>query len=381
MQSDQTLDKSLTSNSAWGKDEITGKSEKEMNRFAVPSLQRAKMSFSGHERNHLFMNQEGKSFQDVSGISGLDTDADGRSFAVVDFDRDGWQDIVLANVTSPTVSFYRNQLAEADSNSEHQFLVVDCVGGNTTAAPTTSFSPRDGFGVKVTVKTGDAVYVREKRGGEGLAAQNSQLLHFGLGRKRSVDEIEIKWPSGIVQKVQDIHAGHLIRCYEDLSKSKSGSGVDVEKLPEKSFPNNLPNKDKVKVFDPPVNGSAKFKMFVSMATWCPNCKKHIPQLRLIRQRFGESELQIVGVPVDGADTSSKLSEYLVENNPPYQIDGKWDTPHRDMFNRLASENLESSSLPTTIITDSNGQVLDIFRGVATVSKLSKLGANSKPIGE
>ena len=67
-------------------------------------------SFSGHERNHLFLNRDGKRFDDVSVISGLDNIADSRAFVYWDYDRDGWQDIALVNANYPLLNFYRNEI-------------------------------------------------------------------------------------------------------------------------------------------------------------------------------------------------------------------------------------------------------------------------------
>ena len=78
------MQKSVKENAAWDEDKITGKTKQELQRLRVPSIERSKMSFSGNERNHLFMNKQGESFSDVSSLSGLDEIADSRSFAIWD---------------------------------------------------------------------------------------------------------------------------------------------------------------------------------------------------------------------------------------------------------------------------------------------------------
>ena len=64
-------------------------------------------SLSGKERNRLFLNSAGN-FADVTLVSGADDIADGRSFAIVDFDQDGWQDIALMSLNNPKFKLYRN---------------------------------------------------------------------------------------------------------------------------------------------------------------------------------------------------------------------------------------------------------------------------------
>ena len=379
MQSDKSLDVNLRNSSAWEQDEVTGKSVKELKRIDAPSLQRASMSFSGHERNHLFMNRNGKSFEDVSGISGLNSDADSRSFAVLDFDRDGWQDIVLASVTSPVISFFRNQMGEIESNSENRMLVVDCIGGNTAATASTQFGNRDGFGVKVKVFVGDDILVREKRSSEGLAAQNSQLLHFGLGANSMANKIEIHWPSGMSQEIENVMAGSLVRVFEDAARSSSPNAIEVTKLPTSSKPVVGQSSDDQLTFRPQKSGNAEHQIYVSMATWCPNCKKQLPQLRLIQELVSKTELQAIGVPVDGRDSDTMLSKYQIENNPTYELSGRWAKHDREAFNTMVKRQLEFDSLPATILTNKQGQVLEIFSGVPTLSELVKSGVRFKDV--
>ncbi len=68
------------------------------------------VSLSGGERNHLFLSDRGRHFDDVSGVSGLDTPGDSRSFAVFDYDRDGWQDVALVNTNAPFLNLSRNEI-------------------------------------------------------------------------------------------------------------------------------------------------------------------------------------------------------------------------------------------------------------------------------
>jgi hypothetical protein len=69
---------------------------------------------TGNERNHYFANRGGRAFADISGISGLDNPADSRGFAVLDYDRDGWQDVALVNANQPMFNLYHNEMAAAE---------------------------------------------------------------------------------------------------------------------------------------------------------------------------------------------------------------------------------------------------------------------------
>ena len=112
-------------------------------------------SHSGRERNHFFLSLEGEQFKDVSGISGLDDIADGRAFTLLDFDRDGWQDVALVNANAPLFELFRNRIGEIDGPGgaeRARVVALRFVGGNRAAEPAEGLSARDGFGARVRLE-------------------------------------------------------------------------------------------------------------------------------------------------------------------------------------------------------------------------------------
>ena len=65
-------------------------------------------SFSGGERNCVYLNTGGTRFANVSAVSGLDFDDDCRAIAATDWDHDGDIDLWLANRTGPRLRLMRN---------------------------------------------------------------------------------------------------------------------------------------------------------------------------------------------------------------------------------------------------------------------------------
>jgi hypothetical protein len=128
-------------------------------------------SLHGNERNHYFANRGGHSFEDISGLSGVDNPADSRGFAVLDYDRDGWQDLALVNANEPLFNLYHNEMAAAGSKGG--LIAIRFVGGNRSSQPSKEFACRDGYGARVAVELGDAKLVREHRCGDGWSTQNS----------------------------------------------------------------------------------------------------------------------------------------------------------------------------------------------------------------
>ena len=121
-------------------------------------------SLSGNERNKLFMNSAGKSFSDMSGISGLDNIGDGRGFALFDYNRDGRQDIALVNANAPLFNLYRNAM-----KNHGNVIAVRFEGSNNAASPSKAQTNRDGFGATVIAQvTNGPTVKREHRCGEGF---------------------------------------------------------------------------------------------------------------------------------------------------------------------------------------------------------------------
>lgn len=225
MRTDESLDPSIRDNEQWQVDNqrtvalIDGSATVTQSR--VDGL---RASFSGFERNRLFISQQAETFHDLSGVSGLDSEKDGRVFVKWDFDKDGWTDIAIVNTNRPLLNLYRNQLGEQRENQAPNFIAIRLVGGNQTGRPSTEWSARDGYGARLTIKAGDLIQTREHQCGEGMAAQNSKTLLVGLGDQSQADALTIRWPSGKVQEIGEIAAGTLITVFENPAESPDSTG-------------------------------------------------------------------------------------------------------------------------------------------------------------
>ena len=183
-------------------------------------------SFSGHERNRLFiqgMQGDTIAFRDESLVSGADSRADGRAFAELDWDWDGDVDLVLINANAPRVQLFENQLKTDMSGAS---LWVDLQGASKTDSASAA-SNRDAVGARVVLRNKSGLQVAEKRAGEGFAAQNTAWLHFGLGVDSHVEGLTVYWPSGRKTEIDGpLQAGHRIRIYEDSSDSPTLSSLE-----------------------------------------------------------------------------------------------------------------------------------------------------------
>ncbi len=336
------------------------------------------ISWSGFERNHLFVSQEGKQFKDLSGISGLNSPSDGRAFVIWDYDRDGWQDMAVVNANNPFFNFYRNRIGSRSSGeaSAHMFA-VRLVGGNHTSRSSKEFSARDGYGSVVQVFLKDRTLTRELRCGEGFDAQNSSVLFFGLGKSDRVEKIEVAWPSGKKTTVKDLEAGLLLTIFENPEDVKAEEGYlsepYIRSAPEKATPlpvDSLSYRYQVgaKMSDP----SPPLSVFVTMATWCVACKKEMPQVQLLRDSFGADSVALFGLPIDEEDDRERLRLYKKSVGPAYNLLVDLEKGKILEAQKLIHDTLRTDATPVTFITDSKGRVIFIDGGVPSVSTIRKL---------
>ena len=162
----------------------------------------AGFSFSGYERNHLFLNLEGKRFKDISGVSGLDSLLDGRAAVTADFDNDGDQDILVTTIQGEGHLLFRNNVGQ-----NNNFIRITLEG---------KASGRDAFGAVVRLKTAEGILTRIKSGGSGFLAQHDPRLLFGLGQEEKAEWIEISWPSGNTQRFGAVKAGMSLKIVEGI---------------------------------------------------------------------------------------------------------------------------------------------------------------------
>jgi enediyne biosynthesis protein E4 len=176
-------------------------------------------SLNGNERNRYFANHAGRSFADISGITGLDNPADSRGFAVLDYDRDGWQDVALVNANQPLFNLYHNEMPAAGFSGG--MIALRFAGGNRTPGPSSEFTSRDGYGARIKVDLGDTRIIREHRCGDGWSTQNSPTMIVGIGSHTNVASITVTWPSGKTATARGVPAGTLLTVYENRADSPS----------------------------------------------------------------------------------------------------------------------------------------------------------------
>ena len=81
-----------------------------------------------------------------------------------------------------------------------------------------SKSNRMGIGARVKLVAGGMTQTDEVHSGGSYLSQNDTRLHFGLGSAKKIDRVEIRWPSGAVEKLDGLDVNKFYSVLE-------GSGV------------------------------------------------------------------------------------------------------------------------------------------------------------
>jgi hypothetical protein len=145
----------------------------------------------------LYRNEGGGRFRDVSAQSGpgFRIQHVGRGAAVVDFDNDGDLDIVVTDTGG------KPMLLRNDGGNRNHWIAIRARGRE---------SNRFGIGSKVRVTSSGQTQLREINPYGSYLSTSDMRLYFGLGNETSVSRLEIDWPSGKKQVLENVRANQVL---------------------------------------------------------------------------------------------------------------------------------------------------------------------------
>ncbi len=154
------------------------------------------------EPNAVFRNLGKAKFQDVSAQAGPDFQkaAAHRGVAFGDVDNDGRIDAVVS-VLNGKAEYFHNI-----SPGDNHWILLKLVG---------STSNRMGLGAQIRITGEDGLkQYNEVTTAVGYACSSDSRVHFGLGKSKTIREVDIKWPSGIHQTLHDVAADRILTVTE-----------------------------------------------------------------------------------------------------------------------------------------------------------------------
>jgi len=159
----------------------------------------------------MFRNLGHGKFEDVSKELGPDflKPIAGRGLATADFDNDGDMDAAI-NVRGDYPELLRN-----DGGNANNWLEVFLIGTK---------SNRDGIGASLKLVSQGFTEYKQAEGGGSYMGANDPRIQFGLGKRTKIDSLEIKWPSGMVDKLSNVPINKIIAV-------KEGAGIVPRPFP------------------------------------------------------------------------------------------------------------------------------------------------------
>ncbi|HJT87336.1 MAG TPA: CRTAC1 family protein [Bryobacteraceae bacterium] len=153
------------------------------------------------QHNTVFQNLGGLTFRALTAEAGLTALAPSRhrGSAVGDLNHDGRLDVVTSALSSPA------EIWMNDSPGGNHWIEFSLEGVK---------SNRDGIGARIQVVAGGAAQYAQVSYAAGYASSSAGPVHFGLGRNPSVDSVQIRWPSGIVQELKNLVGDRMVRVKE-----------------------------------------------------------------------------------------------------------------------------------------------------------------------
>ncbi len=334
-------------------------------------------SWSGRERNHLFLNTGGPRFADVSFAAAVDHLDDGRCVVPLDWDDDGRLDLFLKNRTAPRVRLMRNAITDAG-----RFLTLDLEGVDCN---------RDAIGARVEVVADGRTLVRSLRAGEGYLAQGSKRLHFGLGEAKVADSLTVLWPDGSSAHFSDVkgnsrytlvqggelkrRVAHTVRGYRELE----GEEVEpddrrvsrlalVEKLPLAAL--------RIPGFDDPERRMASLRgkgpiLLTFFSLDCADCVREFRAFKRRKDDWASMGLQVVALSVDGMERAEEAYKWLEEQGLE-ELGGMADSWLLSALEVVMGEIIgryPGTPTPTSLLLDREGQLVLFFQGRMAAGEL------------
>jgi len=357
---------------------------------ATNQLIRAGRSFSGRERNCVFLNLgDGGEFADISASSGLDFPDDGRGLALSDWDRDGRMDFWVMNRTGPRVRFLKNDLETAND-----FVSLRLYGENANV---------DGIGARVKIlskgeQDQSRAMVKTVRAGSGYLSQSSKWIHFGLGQS-GIEAVEVEWPGGNKEVFLGVSPNGHFLLHQGKGKasrwevSATSSKVFRGKTSQPTVPPEVPSR--VILLNPaPIPSHLTFRnskgeeeslferfgdqptVLHLWATWCENCESEMKAWGESAERLEGKGLKVLAICVDepSDDRVADLARAQSKANElgfPFEVglaNGKL-IENLNILQRSFIGRQTDFPLPSTLLIDRSGLACVIYKGPVSVEQL------------
>jgi len=185
-----------------------------VNGHVYPEVDSQHLGSNFQEPRILYHNNGDGKFKDISASSGpgITKAMSSRGLAVGDLWNDGRISAVVSNMNAPP-SLLVNQV-----RTTNHWVALRMIGTK---------SNRDGIGARIRVKAGGRTFIDEVRSGSSFDSNNDMRVHFGLGTAAKIDWVEVRWPSGLLEKFENVGV-------DGVRTIKEGTGAPADSAAKKN---------------------------------------------------------------------------------------------------------------------------------------------------
>jgi enediyne biosynthesis protein E4 len=175
-----------------------------VNGHVYPEIDQLKPAVGYKQPMILYRSLGGRKFEDVSSLAGsaFRDHLAARGCAFGDFDNDGSVDVLVNPINDVP------RLLKCTSIARNNWITLKLIGKK---------SNRSAIGARVRCVTGSHQQIDEVRSGGSFMSQNDLRIHFGLGEAKRIDQLEIQWPSGQLDRFKDLMPNKFLTIEEGQS--------------------------------------------------------------------------------------------------------------------------------------------------------------------
>lgn len=330
---------------------------------AINELIRSDHSWSGYQRNNLYLNNRNGTFTEAAGVLGLDFTDDSRSYSLSDIDGDGRLELILKSRTSPQIRILHNEISP--------------LGNSISISLKGTTSNRDAIGALIELDTPEGKRRASVRAGSGFLSQHSKTITLGLGSTSTPINAMIRWPNGTIEHFRGLLPQHRVEIIEgstQIEQKPFRPQPSYTPSPTNARPEDLPTSFTTWLVEPiavpdfslpdqsggrlsPSRRKGSFQLLVFWESNCSNSAQILEEIEAHSPLWAKHNLYPAVVSAD-AVPRTKAQPYSF----PIAAADKATLGVYDIFYRYLFARHHDMLLPTAFLVDTEGNLIRVYSG-------------------